>query len=385
VGGSFTVTITFSEPVTGFEASDISATNATITGLSGSGAVYTASVRTSGTGDATVSIPANAAIDAAANGNTASNMLNIADETVARTQELIAGYMQTRANQLVRNQPGLTRFLSKGPRGGFSFMANDAGGHFDFSAGLTSPIWFDLTGSWTKDGASDSRYVLGTVGTHRAINQNLLIGAMLQIDHLSEDTGVASLSGTGWMVGPYFASKAANHPLYFEGRLLYGESRNEISPFGTYEDRFDTTRMLAQIKVGGEISYGSTTLMPFLDASYTTDDQESYVDGLGNTVLEQGIELGQIELGMDFSKMIPVSNGNFEVWGGASGIWSHTSGSGFAATVTPDYEGSRGRVEVGINRDLSLLQKITLSGFYDGIGTSGFESHGLSFGYKAQF
>lgn len=75
-------------------------------------------------------------------------------------------------------------------------------------------------------------------------------------------------------------------------------------------------RLLAQLRVAGELSYGTTTLKPFLDASYTTDDEHSYVDSLGNAIPEQGIALGQIEAGMDFSTMMPVSTGELELWGG---------------------------------------------------------------------
>lgn len=384
-GSSFSLTVTFSEPVTGFTTAGMTTTNAAVIGLSGSGTTYTAVLKASGSGDVTVFVPANVAIDAANNGNSAPNLLEIADLTVDRTQELIATYMQTRANQLVRNQPNLIPFLSGTARGIFSANATRARGSFDFATGAEYPVWAQANGSWTTDGDSNSKYVFAALGGHHAITENLLVGAMLQFDHLSEKNGAATVSGTGWMVGPYFVAKSANHPLYFEGRLLYGETSNEISPFGTYEDRFDTERLLAQLKVAGELSFGTTTLVPFLDASYTTDDQKSYVDSLGNTISGQGIELGQIEIGMDFSKAISVSSGTLDLWGGISGIWSHTSGSGFASTVTPDYAGGRARIELGFNRALSANQNVTASAYYDGVGARGYESYGLSFGYEMQF
>ncbi|KAB2530921.1 hypothetical protein AL035_21660, partial [Salipiger aestuarii] len=382
---SFSVTVTFSEPVTGFAAADINATNAAVTGLSGSGASYVATLRATGAGDVRISIPANVTADAAGNGNLASNALDITDLTVERTQELIASYMQTRANELIRNQPSLIPFLSRTGQNTFDFAATRGSGNFDFATGSDYPVWIQANGSWTTDGNSRSEYVFGALGGHRAITENLLVGAMLQFDHLSEDTGVASVSGTGWMVGPYFVARSASQPLYFEGRLLYGETSNNISPFGTYEDSFDTTRMLAQLRVAGELNFSTTTLNPFLDASYTTDDQNDYVDSLGNTIPDQGIALGQIEIGADFSTMLPVSRGELELLGGVSGIWSHTSGNGFASTVTPDYEGGRARIELGVNRTMSAGQRFTAATYYDGIGADGFESYGLSLGFETQF
>jgi len=382
---SFSVTITFSESVTGFVADDIRTTNATVIGLSGGGASYAATLRASGAGDAQVSVPANVAIDADGNGNLASNQVAIIVLTVERTQELIASYMQTRANQLIRNQPGLIPFLSGTGQNTFNFAATQGSGNFDFATGGDYPVWIQANGSWTTDGNSKSEYAFGALGSHRTINENLLVGAMLQFDHLSEDTGVASVSGTGWMVGPYFVVRSASQPLYFEGRLLYGETSNKISPFGTYEDSFDTTRMLAQLRVAGELSFGTTTLNPFLDASYTTDDQNAYVDSMGNTIPGQGIALGQIEIGTDFSTMLPISSGELELWGGVSAIWSHTSGNGFASTVTPDYEGGRARIELGVNRTMSAGQSFTAATYYDGIGANDFESYGLTLGYEMQF
>ncbi|KAA8605740.1 Ig-like domain-containing protein, partial [Salipiger aestuarii] len=382
---AFSVTITFSERVTGFVAEDIRTTNATVIGLSGGGASYAARLRASGAGDAQVSVPANVAVDAVGNGNLASNQVGITDVTVERTQERIASYMQTRANQLISNQPGLIPFLSGTSQRGFSFAATRGAGIFDFATGTNYPVWAQLNGSWAKSGDSRSEYVFGALGGHRAINENLLVGVMLQFDHLNEDTGISSVRGTGWMVGPYFVAQSATQPLYFEGRLLYGETRNKISPFGTYEDSFDTKRMLAQLKVAGELSYGTTILSPFLNASYTTDDQQSYIDSLGNAIPEQGIALGQIEIGMDFSTMMPVSTGELELLSGFSGIWSHTNGSGFASTVTPDYEGGRARVELGINYQIYARQSFTATTYYDGIGASSFESYGLSLDYEMQF
>ncbi|MCD9150121.1 autotransporter domain-containing protein [Pseudophaeobacter flagellatus] len=146
------------------------------------------------------------------------------------------------------------------------------------------------------------------------------------------------------------SSPKAPSSQFFEGRLLYGETSNTISPFGTYEDDFDTTRVLAQFKVTGEYAYGpTTTLYPFFDASYVTDDQHSYVDSLGNTIPGQGINLGQIEIGLGFKREIPVTSGELELLGGVSGIWSHTGGNGFASTISPDYEGGRMRVELEVS------------------------------------
>ncbi|PRZ50181.1 PKD domain-containing protein [Tritonibacter scottomollicae] len=379
------VNVTFSESVTGFAAGDITTTNANVVGLSGSGSDYVATLRAFGTGAVGITVPANVAVDAAGNGNLESNAVTIEDQTVEQTQRLIASFMQSRANQLISNQPDLVPFLSGSKQASFGLMATRGVGNFNVATGTKYPVWAQVKGAWSSSGDSDSTYVFGAFGVHRAISKNVLLGATLQFDHIAQDTGASTVSGTGWMLGPYFVAKSSNHPLYFEGRLLYGETTNDISPFGTYEDRFYTTRMLANLKVAGDLSMGTTILSPFLDASYSTEDQHSYVDTLGNTIPGQDFKLGQVEVGLDFSQMLSVNTGELELWGGVSGIWSYSNGTGSVTTADPAYEGGRARVELGFNRQITAGQSVTGAAFYDGIGAAGFESYGLSLGYQLQF
>ena len=71
VGGAFEVTITFSEAVTGFEQSEITVTNGTVSSFNGSGTSYTVEITPSANGAVTVEIAADVAEDAAGNGNRA--------------------------------------------------------------------------------------------------------------------------------------------------------------------------------------------------------------------------------------------------------------------------------------------------------------------------
>lgn len=70
------VTVTFSEPVTGFTAADVAVTGGTLGTISGSGATYTFTVTASTAGTVTVNIPSGVVNDAAGNTNTAANTLS---------------------------------------------------------------------------------------------------------------------------------------------------------------------------------------------------------------------------------------------------------------------------------------------------------------------
>jgi hypothetical protein len=92
-----------------------------------------------------------------------------------------------------------------------------------------------------------------------------------------------------------------------------------------------------------------------------------------------------MEVGMEFSRLIPVRTGEIELWGGVSGIWSHTSGSGFASALEPDYEGGRARIESGINYAISSNQNFTAGIYYDGIGARDFEAFGVGLYYELDY
>jgi len=72
-GSPIPVTVTFTEPVAGFQAGDIAASSATVGGFAGSGAGYQFNLTPTGPGLVTADIAADVAFDAAGNGNTAAS------------------------------------------------------------------------------------------------------------------------------------------------------------------------------------------------------------------------------------------------------------------------------------------------------------------------
>lgn len=220
----FSVTATFDQDVTGFspltQPGDLVVANGNLTGFTQvSDRVYILNITPSGAGDVSVTVPAAAAQSLAEQDNEVSVPLIIDNTIVADTQRAIAGFMLGRANNLASNQPGLTRFLMGDGCGAFSANTNEVAGAI---SGCLSQgnAWAELTSSWS---GGDS-YTLGTFGAHGFVNPNLIIGGMIQFDYAEDSRNNAS--GTGWMVGPYFVAQVPDQPLYFEGRLLYGQTDN---------------------------------------------------------------------------------------------------------------------------------------------------------------
>lgn len=87
-----TLSLTFvsSESTTNFAASDITVTNGTISGFTGSGSTYTATFTPTGSGACTINVAAGAFTDAAGNNNTAADEFNWTYDAVAPAMSITA-------------------------------------------------------------------------------------------------------------------------------------------------------------------------------------------------------------------------------------------------------------------------------------------------------
>lgn len=309
--------------------------------------------------------------EVAVTGRTNTQLIVTKSETVS--EKAITGFMLGRANNLASNQPGLTRFLMGDDCGSFDANATEGNASIDgcVSRGNT---WAEITGSWS----GGSSYTLGSFGAHSFVNPNLIVGGMVQFDYADDDAN--KISGRGWMVGPYFAAKHGTQPLFFEGRLLYGQTENEITPLGTYTDSFETERWLAQLRATGQYKVQNTTLIPLLDFTSTDDSQQTYTDTLGNTIPSQTVGIMQVSAGMDFRKPLPVQTGALDLTGGLSAIYASTNGG----AAQQDFERGRGRAHLGLNYDMVTGATMHVGTFYDGL-LSDYEAYGAKIGFDLKF
>ncbi|MEP2946451.1 MAG: Ig-like domain-containing protein [Lentilitoribacter sp.] len=382
----FTATFTFSEGVTGFALADITVGNGAASSLSGSGDTYSATITPADTGNATIDVAADVASDGSGNGNIAATQLIIRSSAVKQTQDRIVQSMQSRANQLVSNQTSLFEFLQGGRGGFFNANGSEATGYFNISSKHKGYFWFDVNGSWSSDNDTRTKYGLGTFGSHAEINENLLLGGMVQID-ITENTDASStVRSKGWLAGPFVIGRHPNQDLYFEGAILYGQTYNRIKPTNTYEDKFKSDRWLFRGALTGEIVTEDVSLFPNIKFSHTTDNQQAYTDSLSNLISEQSISLTEISAGIDFNRPIVVDGGDLALIGGISGIWSGSDGNGGSAgTINPAYDGGRAKVHLGMNfKDESGIGA-RLTGFYDGIGADNYHAYGASVSIKKRF
>ncbi len=345
------------------------------------------------------------------------------DEIVSRTQSAIRHFMSRRADLITMEEPDLTERLdASGPRlpvdvqasytpdgmvlnfatslsqmrgaiselnATYSDEANSlrALGYADAVRVPPEPLRFDIwtEGTYTSYRDSESGDETGSfglvyIGGEWRVRPNFVIGMLAQIDAMAErdDNTDIEASGTGWMAGPYVAGRFGSSS-FFQMRGAYGQSSNDISPFGTYEDTFETTRWLVSGKFKQRFTFGSWRLTPSAGLIYFNDEQQSYTDDNGLLIPSQTVALGRITFGPEIAYRGEMSNGMFfEPSIGLTGVWDFAS-DGTSETVAVGDDAMRARLTGGLAVGSPRGGRFSMSAFYDGIGSEDFSAYGGKF------
>jgi hypothetical protein len=305
--------------------------------------------------------------------------------TVEDVQDEIAGYMQARAGHIIAAQPDLIGLLSGNVAGAFNADVTKGLGNFEFVSNGKRNVWANVSGNWSTTDGNDNSYYFGVVGAHVTLSPDALVGVMVQFDKLTQENGDTQTKGNGYLVGPYFVAKAPGQPLYFEGRILKGASDNTVSIDGFAPQDFSTDTTLISGKVAGKLDYKNLVLTPNLTGTYFKDTQNAFTDTASRAIEEQSITVKEMALGLDASKQFFLSNGDIVLTAGATSIWSHTSGTGYAATVISPYDGQRGRLTLDTVYTGANRISVTAGTYYDGLGTDDYEAWGLQMGVNMSF
>jgi hypothetical protein len=248
----------------------------------------------------------------------------------------------------------------------------------------TWDVWTQIHGAQSSQATTKSKYWTANFGSHFFVNNDMLIGLLAQFDWASAtDTAASStVSGNGYMIGPYIAGKVKDQALYYEARALWGQSSNNVSPIGTYTDSFKTARWLTSLKVEGSYDLGDVKIKPGVSLSYFEETQNAYTDTNANLIPAQTISLGEFKFGPSITRSFDVGNGfTMRTNMGVSGIINF--GVNNANTSTSNAfakEEVRARVDAGFELENEYGVRFTAAGYYDGIGTSGYESFGGNLG-----
>lgn len=234
---------------------------------------------------------------------------------------------------------------------------------------------FDQGASGSESGGD---FTVVYLGMDYVLSPSLLVGAVFQYDRMrdiSSDLGTKT-TGDGWLAGPYVTVRATDN-IYLQARAAWGGSENDISPFLTYTDTFDTDRWLLEGTIEGRWEHGPWSFMPKAKIAYIEESQETYKDSAGFVIPGQTVSLGQARFGPRVGYTIMASDGTQLVpFAGLEGIWNFDeSGTSLVAGTLASNEDFRGKAEVGVRATTSGGLGVDVSGSYDGLGADDYEAY----------
>lgn len=338
-------------------------------------------------------------------------------ETRAATSRMIADFLGARNSQILANQPGFSRRWARLNGGGdapsslttsvlgfshtfaFPFQVAVSENALSYAAtlsGLTGneaarsgdigswDVWSEGRLSRFDDSTSDNGlFAIVHGGADYRFSDNLLLGVSVSVDWTEQDNAANAghISGTGWMAGPY-ATLRLDERVFVDLRAAWGQSSNEISPFGTYTDSFDTTRWLIAGAVGGDYVYGNWSLNPRLSAQYIQEQQEAYVDSLKVTIPSQTIAQGDVRFEPRLAYHWQRLGGtHLTPWVQVAGVYTFAQQGSFSTgSFVSQSAGLTASVESGFDVAMPGGAAMSVSGRYDGLGSSGAHSYGGSIG-----
>lgn len=299
------------------------------------------------------------------------------------TQKLVFQFQDARAQKLVLHQPDLVAFLSGAGTGVLNANITDQRGTVTFSSGVDRRIWARLNGRWGETGARKDKYGFGAMGLHAYVRPHLIVGGIVEADYFSQAGSLSGKEGGGTMAGSYFLARHANHPVFFEGRLLYGRSSDRIRLSGSTTERLNTRRVLAQLKMSGQRRYGATTLTQSLLVSHAADD---LTPRTGGSLSGQGIRLGQVKMGLGFRHTLGQMNGGpFVLSGGGALTGTSTRRHGSGPLTMPHHHNKRGRLDLGVRYRTQAGGAVAINSFIDGLGASVPQNYGVKAAFGIRF
>ncbi|MCR9239731.1 MAG: choice-of-anchor D domain-containing protein, partial [Rhodobiaceae bacterium] len=344
-------------------------------------------------------------------------------DTRGPTTQMIADFLGARNTLLLSNQPGSERRINRlkggtGVSGGDSFQAfghnlrsplpidveidDDsfsfatslkrvmaAGGEASHSANgsesedkiSTLDIWIEGSASRFIDGTSGGgSFGLLSFGVDYLVEPDLLIGFMGQVDRFKQDftTLGSEIDGRGWMAGPYATLKLDEH-LYLDVLGTWGKSDNDISPFGTYTDTFETDRWLVSSTLTGQFDAGNWDIRPSYTLQFFHERQIAYTDSLGVRIPEQSLSQGDMRLGPQIAYTHMFEDGSsIRPKGGFEGVYSFGERNTFSVgSFAAETQGLTGQVNGGIDYQTPGGLSLGLTTDFGGIGGTA-KSFGLT-------
>ncbi len=245
-------------------------------------------------------------------------------------------------------------------------------------------IWVEAKYLDFREGGSrsaDGHFGLVSFGADYVLSPSVLVGLMVQLDDIRRrsESDRSDVRGTGWLAGPY-ATVRLTDQLFWQGRAAWGRTDNDVSPYLTYTDSFETERWLISSTLTGDWRSGAWLFSPSASLSYIEDKSESYADTFGLAIPSVKSRLGQFKGGPEMAYRYQLTPDTYlEPYAGLDVIWNFAdettaAGIGSIGDDNAGPTGARGRIELGLRGRVMNGIGLDLSGTYDGIGTGDYDA-----------
>jgi hypothetical protein len=334
VSGTFTVTATFSESVSGFAVGDFDVGNGAASDFAGSGTTYTATITPSSDGAVTVDVAADAATDSAGNGNTAATQFSITSDGSAPSVVLSSGSADPVSGAFT-----VTATFSESVSGfalgdfdvGNGVASDFAGSGTTYTATITPSSDGTVTVDVAADAATDSAGNGNTAATQFSITSDetapsvvLSSGSSDPVSGAFSLTATFSESVTGLAVGDFDVGNGAASDFAGSGATY----TVTITPAADGEVTVDMAADAAADSAGN----GNTAATQF---SITNDGTAPSLDITGPS----GAQVGAFTATFTFSESVSgFEVGDIVVGNGAASEFAG-SGASYTATITPAGDG----------------------------------------------
>ena len=250
-------------------------------------------------------------------------------------------------------------------------------------------IWAEGNISKFKTNNGKGRFFITQIGADYLIKPDVLIGLSIQGDWLNMDgkNTESKTEGTGFLITPYVTAKLSED-LYLNANVGWGKSYNDISPFGTYTDSFNSERWIASAALIGKWKLNGFNIEHGTYLTYFKETSDSYTDSLSVFIPSVETETGTFKIGPTLSKNYTTDKGSiYTPFLTMNGIWTFSQNNRTTAfnQKSRATKGLRGRLELGLDIYSDNSSQFKFSTNYDGIGDSNFESWGLILNYNYQF
>jgi hypothetical protein len=407
----FTLNVVFSEDVTGFSLDDLALTNAVASDLVADDAQnYRVTITPTVGGAFSVAVNAGAAQDSAGNESEGSATFeaDFVDEVAIRNEVLSAteSFLTLRADQLLNAEPDLSgRLSASGKRGALSGSGVDGNLNMAINGTMTLDslgadfgahdmmkrlgLWGSL--GWSKTDAEDfsSNVLLVHGGIDYQLTDKRTIGILAQMDYADQSNDVARLSadGDGYMIGPYLVNRFESG-LVLTARASWGAGETDLVTHDNVMNSFGSERSLYRLGLSGAYELGNRwTLTPAGNVIWFNEETDAYVNPQLVAIPGVEIEVGRTVFGPSFDKHLDATKYiAFAPSFGADIVYDFNDArvdrlNNIYGDVLKEF---RVRPNAGARLKVGRLLG-TIDGYYDGLGTDGYESYGVTVGVRTGF